>query len=73
MARRIYSDEERRQCHCARQRSYYYAKKKDAPNFIGRQRSETPKIKITMKELEIWVKFRKQFGDPKKYDWQGEI
>ena len=29
MARRIYSDEERRQRHCARQRSYYYAKKKD--------------------------------------------
>ena len=88
MAKRIYSDQELLERRRARQRAYYNANKNN-PEFIERRRTaarkyqrrkcanlpkiEKPIIKITMEELETWVKFRKKFGDPEKYDWKGDL
>ena len=89
MAKRIYSDQERLERKRARQRAYYNANKNNpefierqrinSKNYQFRRsqgipkRSQYPKFKITMEELETWVKFRKKFGDPKKYDWKGNL
>ena len=40
---------------------------------LPQPKSQPPKFKITMEELETWVKFRKKFGDPEKYDWKGNL
>ena len=80
MAKRIYSDEERRQRQRERQHDYYM-RRKHYPEYIEREKRrryqeqtiEHPIITLTMDELKLWIKFRKKFGDPQKYDWKGDL
>ena len=75
------SDESERQKHRERCRRWYQnhrdeIRARQKTNYLKRAlnpKIENPSIKITMEELEIWIKYRHKYGDPAKYDWKGDL
>lgn len=76
---RNHSEEERRRAkekywrrkkHNESQLRSYYRQKRLASD---RDKKSILPFLITMEELEIWLKYRKMYGDPEKYDWKRGI